>query len=69
MALIDEEVERHECRKLEDFWIIDDIVWMGDGIRYYPMKPTHSEQPKKNNRRGNRTVTFNITSLYFYSRS
>jgi hypothetical protein len=63
MALIDEEVEGHECRKLEDFWIIDDIVWMGDGVRYYPIKPTHSEQPRKNNRGWNRT---NVTVLLAY---
>lgn len=60
MALIEEEAEAHQCRKVVDFWIIDGIVWMHDGVQYYPQKlPTNQNSTTNyNNRRFNGTPFF-----------
>ncbi len=44
LGLISEEVPNHKCMKITDYWIIDGIIWLGDGKRYYQFK----QHPKLN---------------------
>jgi hypothetical protein len=46
--LIAEDIAEHQCRKLTDFWIIDGIIWLGDGKQYYPLKFNNWLQQRKN---------------------
>ncbi|CUR52525.1 protein of unknown function [Nitrosotalea devaniterrae] len=38
LGLISEEKDTHECLKVEDYWVIDGVIWLGDGMKYYPLK-------------------------------
>ena len=53
LDLISEESKNHECLKVTDHWVIDGQLWIGDGIRYYPLQPKGNTT--HNNRRGNST--------------
>lgn len=37
LMLISEESISHECRKVNDYCIIDGQIWLGDGTKYYPI--------------------------------
>ena len=54
--IIAEEVDGHECKTMKEYQIIDNILWVSDGTKWYPLK---LYQPKfysqKNNRRFDRT--------------
>jgi hypothetical protein len=63
MALIEEEVTEHKCRELTDVWAIDGKFWIGDGVRYYLLPPTFSEQPDRNTRKGNTTKNLVTTRI------
>ena len=43
---IAEELDTHKCRRIEDYRIKDDILWVFDGEKWIPRKlsPTESQQ-------------------------
>src|SRR5215204_4894066 len=46
---IAEELDTHKCRRIEDYRIKDDILWVFDGEKWIPRKlsPTESQQRNK----------------------
>lgn len=57
IGLISEEVSTHKCMIITDYWVINGIIWLGDGKRYYPLKrpPSTDRKHDKDYRQGNRT--------------
>jgi hypothetical protein len=43
--LLSEEIETHECLQVTDYRLEDDLLWISDGKRWYPIK----RQPQMNN--------------------
>ena len=41
--LISEELDQHQCKPLQEYKIIDDILWVSDGTRWYPLKLTNRD--------------------------
>jgi hypothetical protein len=37
-SIIDEEIENHLCKKVIDYKIENNILWLNDGERWYPQK-------------------------------
>lgn len=48
LALIDEEKETHECRKVVDCRVEGSILWLFDGFTWYPRKLLHLSKGQKN---------------------
>jgi hypothetical protein len=53
--IIQEELDFHECRPLKEHKIIDNILWVSDGEKWYPLKLQPKLYSEKNNRRFDRT--------------
>lgn len=41
LGVISEELLLHKCLIVTDFWVIGGTIWIGDGIRYYPLNNRH----------------------------
>jgi hypothetical protein len=50
-SIVAEELEIHQCKRIKEYRIIANVLWVTDGQRWYPLKlsksPTRNEQQNR----------------------
>ena len=46
--MLAEEIESHKCMPMIDYRLDNDILWITDGKRWYPLKFNNGSQQRKN---------------------